>query len=243
MNDPKRNGSQRRENHDAKEDGGVEEEHQKSSGSISLEAQNRFWTKVNKNGPLPDQSKEFYTGLGRCWLWTASVSGDGYGATHIRRKFISAHRFAFWVHTEIDPRGSQVLHKCDNPLCVNPDHLFLGDHSANMADAKLKKRNAHGQTHGSYLHPECVGRGERHKSVTKPWSVPRGDRHHTRLNPGRMPKGEGHYHSKLTNRDVKIIRDKYSEGGYCLKDLSLLFSVSISLIGQIVRRKVWKHIE
>lgn len=79
-----------------------------------------------------------------CWNWTGHLSPTGYGRFRFRGKHFRAHRFA-WVAFvgEIDG-GIFVLHKCDNPRCVNPAHLFLGTHDDNMADKVQKNRQARG---------------------------------------------------------------------------------------------------
>lgn len=75
-----------------------------------------------------------------CLEWTGCVNTDGYGTIRMRGKAISAHRVA-WIltHSEI-PQGQQVLHRCDNPACFDPAHLFLGTHADNMADMLAKNR-------------------------------------------------------------------------------------------------------
>lgn len=88
----------------------------------------RFWDKV----ALGEQ----------CWVWTANVNHRGYGRVLYRGKVQQAHRVAWeMVHGPI-PDGLFVLHHCDNPPCVNPDHLFVGTHSDNMVDAVRKGRHA-----------------------------------------------------------------------------------------------------
>ncbi len=77
-----------------------------------------------------------------CWLWTGCVNNKGYGALYIRGKVEGAHR-AYWeVYNGSIPDNMCVLHTCDNPPCVNPDHLFLGTQSDNMID-KIKKGRDH----------------------------------------------------------------------------------------------------
>ena len=95
--------------------------------------EDRFWEKVNKN-----------TESG-CWEWTSALVRGGYGgfATHFPsegRKNNRAHRFAWTLVNGQIPDGLWVLHKCDNRICVNPDHLFLGDSKDNMLDCAAKGR-------------------------------------------------------------------------------------------------------
>lgn len=75
-----------------------------------------------------------------CWEWTASRTRDGYGKVKSKQKVYATHRLAYiFTHGSI-PDGLCVLHKCDNPVCVNPEHLFLGTHSDNMQDCVRKGR-------------------------------------------------------------------------------------------------------
>jgi hypothetical protein len=86
----------------------------------------RFWAKVNKtNG---------------CWPWTASCNSEGYGKFWNGKKLVLATRW-LWesMHGQIPPR-LLVCHTCDNPLCVRPDHLFLGTHQDNSQDSIAKGR-------------------------------------------------------------------------------------------------------
>ena len=76
-----------------------------------------------------------------CWLWCASVNAKGYGhfkwgAGDVRQ----AHRASWELHRGRVPDGQHVLHRCDNPACVNPEHLFVGSNDDNMADRIAKGR-------------------------------------------------------------------------------------------------------
>lgn len=109
----------------------------------------RFWSKVNKNGPLHPVLKT------RCWLWIAS-NARGYGTFKLDGIAVRANRIA-WVLTHgALPRERCVLHRCDNPPCVNPEHLFLGTQVENILDLDAKGRyvSANAQkTHCKRGHP------------------------------------------------------------------------------------------
>jgi hypothetical protein len=82
-----------------------------------------------------------------CWLWTSSVDSTGYGTFWKDRTAQKAHRLSYQIHRGEIPAGMQVCHKCDNPLCVNPDHLFVGTLQDNMKDRNAKGRQARGVRH------------------------------------------------------------------------------------------------
>ena len=83
-----------------------------------------------------------------CWIWQGkSRSGNCklYGRIKVDGKSVPAHRFSWEIHNNQKlPHGMFVLHRCDNPECVNPDHLFLGTHQDNMNDKVAKNRQAKG---------------------------------------------------------------------------------------------------
>lgn len=85
-----------------------------------------------------------------CWMWTASVDGNGYGKlANGRGGWGLAHRVSWGLHREPIPDGLCVLHRCDTPACVNPEHLFLGTMGDNNRDRAGKGRGVHGSRHPS----------------------------------------------------------------------------------------------
>ena len=81
-----------------------------------------------------------------CWLWLGGMTGDGYGVAFGKL----AHRVAYRAYKGPIPVGAVIRHKCDNPACVNPEHLVAGTHLDNMAD-KVRRGRAAG-----------AGKGEKH---------------------------------------------------------------------------------
>lgn len=91
----------------------------------------RFWSKVNISTE------------GSCWNWTACVNALGYGIISRSRKANIASRISWELKHGPIPDGLCILHKCDNPRCVNPNHLFLGTRPENTADMIKKGRAKH----------------------------------------------------------------------------------------------------
>lgn len=101
----------------------------------------RFWKHVTIG--QPDE----------CWPWTGAHYSSGYGNVGVLDDDLiprtrGAHRIAWELRVGPIPPGLSVLHRCDTPACVNPDHLFLGTHADNMADMVAKGREARGTRNG-----------------------------------------------------------------------------------------------
>lgn len=97
----------------------------------------RFWSKVDKNGPPVTDRPE----LGNCWVWTRGTTEFGYGQFAVTRGHPStAHMVSYALEVGPVPAGVHTCHHCDNPPCVRPRHLFLGTPSDNAFDMVSKGR-------------------------------------------------------------------------------------------------------
>jgi hypothetical protein len=78
---------------------------------------------------------------GKCWEWMRAHNGVGYGTLTVNGKRAYAHRLAFELAGNVIPQGMDVMHSCDNPRCINPEHLSAGTRSKNMADCHTRGRS------------------------------------------------------------------------------------------------------
>lgn len=147
-----------------------------------------------------------------CWVWNGGLNCNGYGIFHNNRRVWLAHRVAYFLFLNIDPKDFLVCHHCDNKPCVKPTHLFLGSHQDNHDDSVQKNRHSHGSTHRSVTCPESILRGE------------------------------SHGYAKLTDEQVMKIRTLYSTGLYSQSTIANAFSVHQVTIALIVKGRTWKHL-
>ncbi len=107
-----------------------------------LSLEERYWAKVEKTND-------------GCWGWVSGTDAFGYGRLIAPggRKNLKAHRVSWELHNGPIPGGMCVLHRCDNPPCSNPDHLFLGTKADNVADMNAKGRSYYAlRTHCPHGH-------------------------------------------------------------------------------------------
>lgn len=182
---------------------------------LTEDRKKRFWISVNKDGPI------IRAELGPCWIWMAGVNKKGYGRTGIGHatKF-SCHRISWVIAHGEPPDNLHVLHKCDNPTCVNPSHLFLGTNAQNTED--------------------CVSKG-RHLSPMRKQSARRGERHYSTYAPEKICRGENHGMAKLKLEEVLSIKSLLSSG--CSRSmLAAWFCVGKTQIDRIATGNRWAHI-
>lgn len=164
-----------------------------------------------------------------CWEWQGAKEKPPlhpYGRMYFGKRYRLAHRVAYEEFVGAIPPGTCVLHRCDNPPCCNPEHLFLGTKADNNADRDAKGRTARGKRSGRHTKPHRTARGSSHGAYTKPESVRRGI-----LN-GR---------AKLSHEDVADIIRMRSEGR-SLSQIANRFLVGISTVHRVVTGQAWQHV-
>lgn len=159
----------------------------------------RYSTK--NRDPLDVRLWQRVTKTETCWNWTGKTSPKGYGAMRYHGRRILVHRASWELAYGPIPPDQNVLHHCDNPACVRPDHLFLGTLADNNHDMQSKGRYG-----------------------------------------GGAPSGEANPASKLTEEQVRIIRDTYKphHPTYGASALSRQFGVSSSAIRRVLHHITWQ---
>lgn len=196
----------------------------------------RFWKSVSKSNS--------------CWNWSGR-STRGYGYINIvDPKTIGTHRFSWILHNKEEiPEGFVICHKCDNPSCVNPEHLFLGTPLENMAD-KISKGRAYVKL--AYLNAKLTAEQIREirasyvphkvtqKILAEHFGVSRENIHYIikgkswehldgeKINP---PEDE---RFKLSPRDIEEIKRLYKEGGRSHRSLAKQFKISKTHVTRIL---------
>lgn len=159
--------------------------------NITPGLEHRFWSKVQKGDG--------------CWEWTGRPTKAGYADIRVGGRKVLVHRLSYLLHNgTLDP-DLDVLHRCDNRLCVRPDHLFVGTQADNVRDMLNKGR------------------------------------HNWQPNSGKRPFGEHHWCAKLTEQQVREIRQ--TGNALTQSGLALQFGVTRATIGKILRGNIWREVD
>lgn len=215
-----------------------------------MSAEERFWHQVKKGDG--------------CWLWAGATDRDGYGifrGSIAGKLYTKAHRFSYTLHTgELVPDGKVVMHSCDNPRCVNPDHLSLGTTLDNMLDKVAKGR---AKVPKGELAPTAILTEEQVRKIVldpRPYAQIAADYGVKASTIGSIKqkvswrsleidevvhaerigmRGEKQWSTKLTENDVREIRSSPLSG----KELAEKFGLSPQAISSIRKRRNWKHVD
>jgi hypothetical protein len=121
---------------------------------VPMTGEERFWSHVNKDGPMPEPGTLAYErGLGQCWLWTDQTDSLGYGWFYLSYKRRPAHRFAYELLKGPIPDGLEPDHLCRVHACVNPSHLEPVTHRENVLRGEALSARRARQTHCKNGHP------------------------------------------------------------------------------------------
>lgn len=181
----------------------------------------------------------------QCWEYrTKEPRGRIFFYRESGKVRIIVTRLAYYLHYKVDPGELFVCHHCDNPLCCNPHHLFLGTHDDNMQDKVAKGRQAKvkfGDSHWTRTNPEKIHTGNRHWTRHSPEKKLTGDKHWMKSKPERISRGEGRHNTHLKESDILIIRSM-AEQGRSNSEIMTKFQISRASVVRIVKRQCWKHI-
>lgn len=147
-----------------------------------------------------------------CWEWQGSYFTHGYGRIKRLGKTYRAHRLSYRFHKGPIPEGKIIMHRCDNPSCVNPSHLKCGTYAQNNLDKMRKGR--------------CVT----------------GDDHHARTNPELLSRGEEHGRAHLSRSAVISMRREAREEGTTDHVFAKRYDVSNSAVHRAIKGVTWQHL-
>lgn len=184
----------------------------------------KFWSRVDKNGPQG------------CWDWIGHLNKDGYGKIsfkenkNTKKVLMSCHRISYTLEKGAILDDSLVMHLCNRPSCVRPDHLALGTPKDNIAYAVSLNRMATGKRSGRVTHPE---------------SWPTSDKHWTKISKEGREKyiiGESNPNSKLTAKQVLEIRDLCAAKTMTQKEIGKIYGVTKETVIKIKNRSIWSSL-
>lgn len=209
----------------------------------------RFWRRVDKTPG--------YGPWGDCWIWFGSVNNKDYGRIYSGfpcNRVILAHVASWLIHFGPVPQGHGVLHKCDYPPCVRPEHLFTGTQKDNADDMMKKNRQCWGQDRpfSKLTHKQVLEIRELYKSRKGEWGLitslagqygmkPRTMNKVIRGKTYRQISGAVTGCMKLTKEDIPFIRNLLANG-QSYPWIAAIYGVSTQAIYKIAIGKSWRHV-